>query len=450
MKTKRFAAVVASLGIIASMAAIVPMSAGAAYPVADQATGGSVKFNKYLVIPTGTAVPNVSTVFTITPVDPPVATVQDTILTFKGVEGVVFGVSEGVVPSANRKSATVSFNTNNETILDINKEDKSVELDGESNNEKFATVPVTVDFSAVKFPEPGIYCYELSETIPEGVSVVNVSGTKCIYYVNVIDTDGKLSVESYTLQNGTEAPDFETLTDNDVEPPVDYEHNKKKIDGVTNRYKSYSIEFNKVVQGNQGSRDKYFKFTVKLTNPAVGEEGHVNVSNDDIFVIDTENSEYDLAPENNLVTKYSAEEMLKANSTDIHSTTGEGAYKYVTYSELAAGKDFYLHSGQNIDILGIPEGLGYEITEVEEDYTPAVGAKSGEGMDADGVVADTKNKITDTALTANAEVTFTNTKGGVIPTGVIVSVAGSAGIVAVGAAGVACGLFMKKKKSDEE
>lgn len=90
MKTKRFAAVVASLGIIASMAAIVPMSAGAAYPVADQATGGSVKFNKYLVIPTGTAVPNVSTVFTITPVDPPVATVQDTILTFKGVEGVVF------------------------------------------------------------------------------------------------------------------------------------------------------------------------------------------------------------------------------------------------------------------------------------------------------------------------------------------------------------------------
>ena len=370
MKTKRFAAVVASLGIIASMAAIVPMSAGAAYPVADQATGGSVKFNKYLVIPTGTAVPNVSTVFTITPVDPPVATVQDTILTFKGVEGVVFGASEGVVPSENRKSATVSFNTNNETILDINKEDKSVELDGESNNEKFATVPVTVDFSAVKFPEPGIYCYELSETIPEGVSVVNVSGTKCIYYVNVIDTDGKLSVESYTLQNGTEAPDFETLTDNDVEPPVDYEHNKKKIDGVTNRYKSYSIEFNKVVQGNQGSRDKYFKFTVKLTNPAVGEEGHVNVSNDNIFVIDTENSEYDLAPEKNLVTKYSAEEMLKANSTDIHSTTGEGAYKYVTYSELAAGKDFYLHSGQNIDILGIPEGLGYEITEVEEDYTP--------------------------------------------------------------------------------
>lgn len=361
-----------------------------------------------------------------------------------------FGASEGVVPSENRKSATVSFNTNNETILDINKEDKSVELDGESNNEKFATVPVTVDFSAVKFPEPGIYCYELSETIPEGVSVVNVSGTKCIYYVNVIDTDGKLSVESYTLQNGTEAPDFETLTDNDVEPPVDYEHNKKKIDGVTNRYKSYSIEFNKVVQGNQGSRDKYFKFTVKLTNPAVGEEGHVNVSNDNIFVIDTENSEYDLAPEKNLVTKYSAEEMLKANSTDIHSTTGEGAYKYVTYSELAAGKDFYLHSGQNIDILGIPEGLGYEITEVEEDYTPAVGAKSGEGMDADGVVADTKNKITDTALTANAEVTFTNTKGGVIPTGVIVSVAGSAGIVAVGVAGVACGLFMKKKKSDEE
>lgn len=71
-------------------------------------------------------------------------------------------------------------------------------------------------------------------------------------------------------------------------------------------------------------------------------------------------------------------------------------------------------------------------------------------MDADGVVADTKNKITDTALTANAEVTFTNTKGGVIPTGVIVSVAGSAGIVAVGVAGVACGLFMKKKKSDEE
>ena len=450
MKTKRIAAVSASLGIIASMTAFVPMSVCAAYLDADQATGSLQTFDKYLVLESDAAVPNATSVFTIEPVEPAEGAAVDGAIFFKGVDGAVFKETSSVSVSPDKKTATVSFKTSDETTLDTNVGSKTVEFaDNASGNEKFATIPVTVDFTGVKFAEPGIYCYKLTEETPTSAGITNVSGLDYTYYVNVVDNEGKLSVESYTLQKGTAAPVFETLTNNDVNPAVTYQKNTKKVTGVTNRYTSHSLNINKIVKGNQGSRDKYFKFTVKLTNPDEGAAGHINVDPKDIFIIDVHSS-YDDVPQANAATTYTDAEMLAANKTEVHSTTGDNSYKYITYSQLSAGKVFYLHSGQNIKLLGIPDDLGYEITEEEEEYTPAVEAATTVGLDSDGTVNEAKDTISDNALTADAEVTFTNTKGGVIPTGVIVSVIGSAGIAAVGAAGVACGLFMKKKKSDEE
>ena len=450
MKTKRIAAVSASLGIIASMTAFVPMSVCAAYPEANQASGSLQTFDKYLVLESDADVPNAASVFTIEPAEPAEGAAVDGAIFFKGVEGAVFKETSGVSVSEDKKTATVSFSPSDATILDTNVGTNSVEFaDGSNGNEKFATRTVTVDFSAIKFAEPGIYCYKLTEETPTSAGITNVSGLEYTYFVNVVDNEGKLVVESYTLQKGTTAPVFENITDNTVTPAVTYKHNTKKVTGVTNRYTSHNLDINKIVKGNQGSRDKYFKFTVKLTNPDEGETGHVNVNSDDIFIIDAQSS-YDDAPSANAATAYTDAQMLTANKTEVHSTTGANAYKYVTYSQLAEGKVFYIHNGQNIKLLGIPDGLGYEITEVEEEYTPAVEAADTEGLDSNGTPDESNNTISDSALTADAEVTFTNTKGGVIPTGVIVSVMGSAGIAAVGAAGIACGLLMKKKRSDEE
>ena len=85
------------------------------------------------------------------------------------------------------------------------------------------------------------------------------------------------------------------------------------------------------------------------------------------------------------------------------------------------------------------------------------GDKTGEGTDIAGEAnsaessADKTYTIADTYLKSNAVVTFTNDKAGTLPTGVLMTVAGSAAIAALGIAGVAAGtVYLRKKKSEEE
>ena len=59
----------------------------------------------------------------------------------------------------------------------------------------------------------------------------------------------------------------------------------------------------------------------------------------------------------------------------------------------------------------------------------------------------------DDFMQADAEIDFTNNRQGVIPTGILSTLAGSLCLTAIGAAGIAGGmLYVKKKKSgsDEE
>ena len=61
------------------------------------------------------------------------------------------------------------------------------------------------------------------------------------------------------------------------------------------------------------------------------------------------------------------------------------------------------------------------------------------------------SSVTDTHLKKDAAVIFTNDRAGNLPTGVLSTIAGSLGIVAVGIAGIACGTyFLRKKKSEEQ
>jgi hypothetical protein len=116
----------------------------------------------------------------------------------------------------------------------------------------------------------------------------------------------------------------------------------------------------------------------------------------------------------------------------------------LTYAQLKAGYSFYLQSGDDVQINGIPDGLGYEIKEEYEDYTPTIGLTG----DRDGDV--TKGTVSDDELTADASANFTNDRSGLIPSGVLTTVAGSAVIVLIGLAGVVGGVFCLRKKRTEE
>ena len=187
-------------------------------------------------------------------------------------------------------------------------------------------------------------------------------------------TQDSLEIDGYFIHTGNAAPKVGTPD------------NSKKSTGFSNSFESNNLEFSKEVRGKQGSKDKYFKFTVQLTNA-----DSLNVNDKDKFTL---TGEWDKEPAKNSATVYTAADMKAANNTES-----------VTYAQLKAGYDFYLQSGQNIQIQGIPQGLGYVITEQQEDYDPSVtmdstgdtktGDKTGEGTAIAGAVYAKKKKDED-------------------------------------------------------
>ena len=181
----------------------------------------------------------------------------------------------------------------------------------------------------------------------------------------------------------------------------------------------------KTVTGNQGSKDKYFKFEVTIKNAVAGTVYDVDLTSADSTVI--ENS------------ATNAEYVGKANPTSV--TVGDDG----TVTET-----FYLQNGQSIKILGLAEGTAYEIEETPEDYVASARITGDTERTADSSdVALADNKVFDTELTEDTTVAFTNDRQGAIPTGVILSVAAP---VAIGVAvlGGIVFLFIRNKKRDAE
>lgn len=172
-----------------------------------------------------------------------------------------------------------------------------------------------------------------------------------------------------------------------------------KANGFTNTYDTYDLTLENKVEGNQASHTQYFKFTVKLTNSV---DGTYNV------------------------TLTNADQDAISSSDDYSGQTND---KTVTISSGTGTATFYLKNGQSIVIPGLAKGTNYEITETDADgYTVSDTGKQG-------------------ALDADKTVTFTNTKGGVIPTGVMLVVAPFAALMVVG--GVGAFAIAKKKRNEE-
>ena len=149
-----------------------------------------------------------------------------------------------------------------------------------------------------------------------------------------------------------------------------------------------------------------------------------------------------------------------------------------SYTETAPYKEdvvitVFLQHGQKLVLEGIPKGSQYTV--VEEDYSKEgykasvevkaekAGATSTDpatpldNMTNDGDT-DTSNDaeitsadgrtVTDTALMKDAAIAYTNTKNGVIPTGVLMSVTGGVALIAIAGAGLFA--LNRRKAEDEE
>ncbi|MBO5573318.1 MAG: hypothetical protein J5947_03650, partial [Clostridium sp.] len=272
----------------------------------------------------------------------------------------------------------------------------------------------------IKFDEPGIYRYIIKETPASISGIMQDNDTDRVLDVYVIDNNGRLEVAEYVLHKKANAPAINT-TMGSADVASDRVALGDKTDGFTNEYNSKDLAFKKEVTGNQASRDKYFKFTAKVTGLTAADEFVVSLAADNDS--STTDGNADASPVKNSATIY---------GTMSNPTT-------VTGAQLNTGVEFYLQHGQSIAIRGLAPNATYTVSEVAEDYKSIEKGVSGYEKNVTGVLGEIAG--TDKAVMTS----FKNERTGVVPTGVILDSAPF--IIIIGLAVAALAFTALRKKS---
>ena len=349
-----------------------------------EATGGEFTFKKYLVMDENANVPNVSFSFSIAPGEAVDATGSG--------QAIYAGNDSHVTGSPSFKSAanSVTFSPTDKT-WDSKQNDDTVTLE---SNQKYAKKTLTLDFKGVSFSAPGIYRWVITESRaeakPSGIDYDNSYERTLDVFVKYRDTNGnQLEVSDYILYNSKK-------TDGNSDAG-------SKDDGFTNTYTTYDLTLEKNVTGNQGDRDKYFAFSVKITGAVEGT----------VYTVDLSDAE---STPNVDGTPHTNDATLIATSGSVNAT-------------------YYLKHGQSIVIQGLTADTYYNIEESNystDGYSTAYSVEVG----GDKVVQSTTSNSTgdrkmsidatepeETATTGDHTVTFTNSKSGTVPTGILLETA---------------------------
>ena len=467
MKGKSIAAAVASLGMIASMAVAMPLGASAA----DKYTavnGTTTTFDKYLVMDEGANVPNVSFEYTVE-----AGTAQEfkaddkTIAIYAGPtpEKIAFSGTDISDTTTTDSKFEISFAQGNDTTLYASKgaNDYVKNLDA---GEKYAKKTATLSFADVAFDEPGIYRYVITETAGTAQGITyDTDNTRILdVYVedNTTDAGKNLKVTSYilhatdstvTINDTTYGSDGQVISGGTTNTADGAETSDYKSQGFTNEYTSHDLTFSKEVTGNQGSKDKYFAFTVKIEDAVKGTVYNVSYADDNNANTTDGNADASISAKPNSATTITALNGDTAVTQPATLTVGDDG----TVTQV-----FYLQHGQKIAIRGLADNTKYTITEDAEDYKStakndliaiaakdAVGTEGNEGYQA-AVPAKTFDDDTTGNITGDVYTGYTNDRSGTIPTGILLSIAAPAvvGVIVIG--GIAYLLIKNKRRKAEE
>ncbi|MBQ5562916.1 MAG: hypothetical protein IIT39_05985, partial [Clostridia bacterium] len=259
----------------------------------------------------------------------------------------------------------------------------------------------------------------------------NEKKLKIVGYVMYVGnvTDGPSNT---TTPNETTDSDFlEDGTTNKKSNDAEVENAVKSV-GFVNTYDTSDLTFGKEVTGNQGSKDKYFEFTVNISNAVAGTKYTVDVT-----------SKADATSGTNAATI--ADNANKTNVTEITAdTNGKAETK------------FYLQDGQYITIQGLAKGTVYSVTENAEDYKSTAGTETvavaavGNASDPDYVAEKLyDDPVSGTVASTDIYTGYTNDRSGTIPTGIILSVAAPV-IIGLAVLGGIIFLVIRNKKRENE
>lgn len=244
-------------------------------------------------------------------------------------------------------------------------DDKGNLKDEATADSKFAQKRVTVTFPDSSFERPGVYRYVISETDGGKPGVTYVVGNRYLDVFVVADANNVLSVASYVLRT----------TAAGIGKDGKYvSGSEEKSSGYTNTIVQHDFKFSKAIAGNQGDKNKRFTFTLSISNAIPG-----------VYPISAQN--------------------VTENPSSI-----------TVASDGTASGTFDLTDGSTLNVLGLNQGAKCTVSEDAQDYTATHITDSGSSVSGN-------NSGEITIDDSDHTVAFTNTRDGIIPTGVIVTVA---------------------------
>lgn len=351
-----------ALAILMTLALIMTLAAVSAFAV----NGGTTKFEKEFAIPDGANMPNVEFEYTITPGTAVPVGADNEIEIKAGIGSPT--IENAVFPSNDASPAAAKDDTEDST--------KTIYVDN-----------VIVDFSGIDFTTAGVYRYVITEKTPptiEGVPGVTYGEPAERYLdVFVFPSEADPTVLEVTEYAMTKNPsNFTKIYDDDEQKWVytyTDESARVKSSGFKNELDTVDLEFTKDITGNQADQSKKFTFTLSITGANPNQEYAVEITGTDVIIAGSGVTE-------GMIT-----------------TDSNGAYTGT----------FELTKGDIVKVLDLPVGATYTVTEEAEDYTSTPANVTGYTDPTTGTfVKDTDVKTS-----------YTNSREGIIPTGVILTVA---------------------------
>ncbi len=392
--------------------------------------GGTVQFDKYLVMKEGIECPEKNFTFAISPGQAITGT-DTTYDVYAGPNGAKLG-------TGNSNKASVAFTHSTPVYTTAQARDGSVggqaqDVVNLENGQQYAKVKVPVNLTACQFTHPGIYRFKIIEVTPTNKSATGVTGTTYDY----VDYDPNYTryLDVYVRYNGEQGDPAPTYNSNFPEnslyigeyvmhteaSPVYANGTTSQTDvkngGYRNVYNTCDLRIEKTVSGNLGDKTEFYPITISFTYAGYGD--HAITGNFTQVVKPAEGSE------------------PAVTNPTVLAVPSSGRIT----------QTFWLQDGDYVILDAIQKNASYTISENAADmdaegYTTTITIT---GDTTEITKNDAEFTASDTALTEDTTINFNNTKNMVIETGIqteflpYIMILAMAGAVVIG---------MKKKQRD--
>lgn len=426
------AAFLLSAGAWAGILPSLPSMASNLYDPAVTAGASNLSFKKYLIMRAGDTVPTVHFQYSVS------AGTGRSLDTGDNSEmEVIAGITPGNVHISNATftSALSTSSSLSPSQVDIARSGRTNISFDPAAGEKFAAADVSINLSDVTFREPGIYRYVITESLSAADQARGILpdefDTRILDVYVVDDGSGSLSVATCVLNTEAVSVGLSDTMGSGTVLPAD----SKKTDGFTSEYHSYDLVFTNRVSGNQASRDKYFHFILDITNLREGERYEVSISADDNAFTADGNADATIGANPNEATKVISSTVTNPTIVEVNARG-------------SISQNFYLQDGQSIAVRGLPANAKYTLLEDEEDYLSSGAVVTGftDPTTSGEALISTIPQGSDPVV----KTSYLNQRAGVIPTGVLLSVAPGLCAVSLGIGGFVLSRVRSRREKDEE